>query len=516
MATPLEEGLLRGLASPRHAPQGRRAGATTPAGIGDEVLGLIADRYGQEADAAALLEEARSRYGRALEDRGLALDSFIDPESGERITYPEVSFSNPYQRAIAMRVLEEKGGDALEDLDYGYSGYRLDPELGYGDHILPPGYADLLEAERDYDILSRMQRDGVDPQTRLELEMLKSGVPAYAASDDLVPSGFRKGLASPGQEAPEGYGQSYYPRYSGTGLLNAMASGGESGAGTALNSMSTVPNSIAYAADSGRIGNLTPSPFVNAALDVMGTVPASIAHFIDPEKNPAPMLLDGLKRGLMENERAYRNQSLGRNVPMGQVPIGQASDASEVADERIKSLPPTGTDFARNISGGYLSAPVWGDVFDLGREMLDFIPMTGAGFDIASAMARKGPKAAAAQMGMEAAVDAGATAGLGAMLPPSKRTWNQYLFEPQPRVAPPPEEARAAALAPEADRRFGSPTESREVAGSLDLTDKLGLLREYMSPNPNIPQRVRDLRAKRMENTNRMMGATILPPGGSR
>lgn len=472
-----------------------------PKSYRQEVLDAIAGRYGQEADLGALLSEARSRYGRALEDRGLALDSFIDPESGERIKYPEVSFSNPYQRAIAMRVLEEKGGDALEDLDYGYSGYRLDPELGYGDHILPPGYADLLEAERDYDILSKAQQD-VDNNMLREFEMLEAGVPAYATSSNLNPEIFG--------------GRAYYPRYSGTGLLNAMASGGESGAGTALNAMSTVPNSIAYAADSGRSGNLTPSPFVNAALDVMATVPGSFAHFIDPEKNPAPMLLDGLKRGLMENERAYRNQSLGRNVPMGQVPIGQASDASEVADERIKSLPPTGTDFARNISGGYLSAPVWGDVFDLGREFLDPTPMTGALGDVAKALARGGYRSAAKQLALEGAVDAGATAGIGSMLPPSKRTWNQYLFEPQPRVAPPPEEARAAALAPEADRRFGSPTESREVAGALDLTDKLGLLREYMSPNPNIPQRVRDLRARRMENTNRMMGATILPPGGSR
>lgn len=471
-----------------------------PKSYRQEVLDAIAGRYGQEADLGALLSEARSRYGRALEDRGLALDSFIDPESGERIKYPEVSFSNPYQRAIAMRVLEEKGGDALEDLDYGYSGYRLDPSMGYGDHILPPGYADLLEAERDYDILSKAQQD-VDNNMLREFEMLEAGVPAYATSSNLNPEIFG--------------GRAYYPRYSGTGLTNAVASGGESGAGTALNAMSTVPNSIAYAADSGRSVNLTRSPFVNAALDVMTTVPRSVAHFIDPEKNSAPMLLDGLKRGLLENERAYRNQSLGRNVPMGQVPVGQASDASEVADERIKSLPPTGTDFARNISGGYLSAPVWGDVFDLGRELLDFIPVTGAGFDVTRALLRDGLKAGGKQAALEGIVDAGATAGIGAMLPPSKRTWNQYLFEPQPRVAPPPEEARAAALAPEADRKFGSPTEARQVAKLSNLDDRSKLLSDYMNP-PDIPAVIRQLQADRMNNTNRMMGATILPPGGSR
>ena len=167
----------------------------------DEVLSAISGRYGMGPDLEQLLGEARARYAAALESRGLGVDDYLDPETGERLRYPEVSFSNPLQRAIAMRLLEERGGDALTEIDPDYEGYRLDPKLGYGAHILPPGYADLLEAERDYDILSRMQRDPSADMSQ-ELLMLNSGVPAYAMSDNAVPSA---GMA-------EGYGRAYYPR----------------------------------------------------------------------------------------------------------------------------------------------------------------------------------------------------------------------------------------------------------------------------------------------------------------
>ena len=411
-----------------------------------DVLSQIASRYfpvpiGNHDPAflegyarRALERELRGRFGDEAMEGAFA-------EDGSFVGRPEIAWDNPIAREIARAEYRDGGMDALIALDPRYEAYRGydagSKTAGFDNHLLPPGYADYLRAERDYDLLREMQKPGseatlTDPRLAAVLE----GDVPFSRYADL--------------------GTEYYPRFYGQGAGNAFASG-ESPVATGLNALEVVPNALRYMADE------PDTPARRVLTDpLMGGGLTNLALRIP----------GGVEKAIREFSRTLRNRSSGRELPVADRPVegeesAKQSGVSAEADRRDAAVPPSGTDSFRNVTG--LDAPpVVGDLSDIAVGYLDGTPFLGGGFDLFTSGLRavKEGKSAAKAIGgilkTDAAIEGAVGSGVNTMLPPMPRTWGEYLFKPETeRDAPPPEAVDEAARAPDPAFQYGSTLDAK-------------------------------------------------------
>lgn len=413
-----------------------------------DVLAQIASRYFPvpigNHDPAFLERYARRALERQLRERfGDEAMEGAFAEDGSFVGRPEIAWDNPIAREIARAEYRDGGIDALIALDPRYEAYRGydagSKTAGFDNHLLPPGYADYLRAERDYDLLREMQKPGseatlTDPRLAAVLE----GDVPFSRYANL--------------------GTEYYPRFYGQGVMNALSSGTESPVGMGLNTTMTVPNAIYYSADPG--GDY-----------LTERVPGAAA------------------KAVRELGRQATNRALGRELPFADLPVGVGEGEKQRAvaaeqDRREASAPATGTDFVRNLTG-LNTPPVVGQIADFAVSYLDGTPIIGGAFDLAStaAQATRAGKSAARAMGKvlatDAAIDTGVEGAITGMLPALPRTWSDYLFKPETeRQAAAPEVIDKAARADDPEFNYGTTTGARDLVHGSFLSPGTQLPRE--------------------------------------
>lgn len=411
-----------------------------------DVLAQIASRYfpvpiGNHDPAflegyarRALERELRGRFGDEAMEGAFA-------EDGSFVGRPEIAWDNPIAREIARAEYRDGGMDALIALDPRYEAYRGydagSKTAGFDNHLLPPGYADYLRAERDYDILREMQKTGPDSNlTDLRLSAALEGDVPFSRYANL--------------------GTEYYPRFYGQGVGNAFASG-ESPVANTLSALEVVPNTFRYMADE------PDTPARRALTDpLMGGGLTNLALRIP----------GAAEKAIRELGRVIQNRSSGRELPIADRPVGgeesaKQSGVSAEADRRDAAVPPSGTDFMRNVTG-FDTPPVVGDLADIAVSYLDGTPFIGGGFDLVTSglrAANEGKSAARAIGGIlktDAAVEGAVGSGINSMLPPLPRTWGDYLFKPETeRQAAAPEAVDKAARASEPEFNYGSTLDAK-------------------------------------------------------
>lgn len=407
-----------------------------------EVLAHIAKRYfplgmsdpDPELLRAMAKNALRSQFAKRFPDEELG--DYLG-EDGSWAARPTIAWDNPVAREIARAEYRDGGMDALIALDPGYEAYRgYEPgpdNGGYDAHLLPPGYADYLRAERDYDLLGMIQDPNADLDSRQLLVAMQGDVPFSRYAN---------------------LGTEYYPRFYDQGMGNAFGSGTDAPVAAGLTAMNTVPNTIYYAADDG----LRPS---EAGVPGLGIA-----------ANPVPLIARSAEKAIRELGRSLHNKVMGRELPIADRQVGSSglektADVLEESDRRSRSVPPQNTDFVRNVTG--LNAPpVVGDAADFVVNYLDGTPFLGGLSDLSStarAASNAGEsvgRAVGAQLRNDALIDTSINAGISAALPPQERTWGEYLFKPETqRMAPPPEEVSKAATAEEPKFSYGTPVEAR-------------------------------------------------------
>ena len=403
------------------------------AGARDAYLEGMGERYfpgGMSSPNMDLIVPAAlNRYRSEIGKLGLDPDEYII--DGEVARYPDVAWPNSMAKAAAQEAYRRGGMSALLELDpegYGaYEGFTPDSSTdAYAEHLLPPGYAGLLRAERDY-MTAKALAD--DPGA------IESGVLELYGKGDVPFSRYSN------------LGSAYYPRWNGTGLMNAFSSGTEAPVANALSATEFLPNAIAYTAN-------------------------------DPTKNP-------LLASLFERDEYRNNRSMGRDIPISDVPVGSSQEAKSadlMAENagRMTRMPPTGTDFVGNLPGGkYINTGVVGDAADIGRSLMDGTPLIGSLWDAgasaltARAAGKSGMKAAGKSMALDSGIDAGITAGVMGAMPSQERTWGEYFTESTPRQSPSRGEVSQAAGTLREGPQYGTPAEANEVMSTMG-TGSLG------------------------------------------
>jgi hypothetical protein len=427
------------------------------AALREQLLKQLNDRYSRSGPGArfspqVLADRTGAAYRRELERRGFDPDEYLNPE-GVRIKYPELMFDNAGQMEAAKAAYRRQGVPGLIELDpegYGaYEGFEPNSDFlasgrntdAYAEHLLPPGYADLLRAERDYDIARMMAEDP-------ELEKLGMG-PLRAYTQDNIPFSRHSNLA----------GEPYYPRFQGTlgGMLNAMESGSNAPVMSGMEqTMGLIPNAMYFNAD--------------APIRTGGPVatPAGVIYPSSPQQD-SDFGSSFDKASKFLGERADVRSGMADKTALDN-PYGTSTSDNirslRNEEERLRDRTPAmGTDSIRSLTG-FSVPPVVGDVYDGAVNVMDgsqALGLIGGG--------PLGPALSAAAKGLktDAALDLGISSYLGAAYGGNpNRSWGEYLFKPDAeRQAAPQAVVDQRSREPvfgTGERKFGTMREAKEFA----------------------------------------------------